>query len=64
MELFMTDPVVNAADAAVSAVKADVNATVTKQLGFFERNPKATAIGSAIAGALLVLLATVALHAL
>lgn len=52
----MTDPVVNAADAAVSAVKTDVNAAVARQLGFFERNPKAAAIGSAVAGALLVFL--------
>jgi|GEM_PF-3242663 hypothetical protein len=52
----MTDPIQTAATDAANALKTDVNATVTKEVGFFERNPKATAIGSAVAGALLMLL--------
>jgi hypothetical protein len=56
MELPMTDPIQTAATDSANALKTDVNATVTKEVGFFERNPKATAIGSAVAGALLMLL--------
>jgi hypothetical protein len=43
----MTDPVLNADAAAKAAVAKDVS--------FFEKNPKATAIGSAVAGALVVI---------
>jgi hypothetical protein len=41
---------------------ADATAQVTKDVSFFEKNPKATAIGSAIAGALLVIGLQIAAH--
>ncbi len=50
-ETEMTDPV-------VTAVKTDAAATVTKEVSFFESNPKATAIGSFVLGVLLTILVT------
>jgi hypothetical protein len=46
----------------VATAKADVTATVKKDVSFFESNPRATAIGSAVAGAILALLAAHFLH--
>jgi hypothetical protein len=45
-----------------SKLGTDVATQVTKDVSFFEKNPKATAIGSAIAGALLVIGLQFAVH--
>ena len=53
----MADPIVTAAQTDAKAAEAAATAEVTKGVSFFEKNPKATAIGAAIAGALLAIAA-------
>ena len=47
---------------SISGAGAVLRTDVSEAEGFFEKNPKATAIGSAIAGALLLLAAQWVIH--